>query len=380
MGKFESIAFAHDGKVAIQNNSWGSSTYTIDILNRYIKYSHKVTFILRKELNGKYLEYSSIPQNFNFETFEDFKSVGGYKNLKHIYNKVLVLISDADLVICRLPSDLGIITYLAAKKLNKKILVEVVGCPLDSYRTHSKLGYLIAPVYYLIQKMIVSNSANVMFVTSSFLQSRYKNKKNSISCSDVVLPLEPEFKNRYIEKTMNKIKLGTIGNIEMKYKGYETVFQAIKILNERGYDIEYQIVGPGSQTYLKSLIKMYSLDTQIVILGSKNKNELYRWLDEDINLYIQPSYTEGLPRALIEAMSTGVICIGSNVGGIPELLPEAQIFPSKNPAGIVDCIERIGKLNLKELSLNTFNRSTVFNTNLLEEKRDNYMESLAGLD
>ena len=44
------------------------------------------------------------------------------------------------------------------------------------------------------------------------------------------------------------------------------------------------------------------------------------WLD-DIDIYVQPSFQEGLPRALVEAMSGGRPAFASTTGGIPELLP-----------------------------------------------------------
>ena len=44
-----------------------------------------------------------------------------------------------------------------------------------------------------------------------------------------------------------------------------------------------------------------------------------------VYVYIQPSRIEGLPRALIEAMSRGCACVGSSVGGIPELLNNQYI-------------------------------------------------------
>jgi glycosyltransferase involved in cell wall biosynthesis len=47
---------------------------------------------------------------------------------------------------------------------------------------------------------------------------------------------------------------------------------------------------------------------------------VFQWLD-GLDIYIQPSFTEGLPRALVEAMSRGLPALGSTCGGIPELLP-----------------------------------------------------------
>jgi len=69
---------------------------------------------------------------------------------------------------------------------------------------------------------------------------------------------------------------------------------------------------------------------------------VYQWLDQ-IDLYIQPSLTEGLPRALIEAMSRGCPAIGSRVGGIPELLQEDCMHNPKN-------YKELGKLILNSLN------------------------------
>ena len=47
---------------------------------------------------------------------------------------------------------------------------------------------------------------------------------------------------------------------------------------------------------------------------------VFDWLDA-IDVYLHPSLAEGLPRAVIEAMSRGCPVVASNVGGTPELLP-----------------------------------------------------------
>ena len=48
---------------------------------------------------------------------------------------------------------------------------------------------------------------------------------------------------------------------------------------------------------------------------------------DDADAFIMPSRTEGLPRAMIEAMARGLPCLGTRVGGIPELLDDDALFP-----------------------------------------------------
>jgi glycosyltransferase involved in cell wall biosynthesis len=65
------------------------------------------------------------------------------------------------------------------------------------------------------------------------------------------------------------------------------------------------------------------------VLGTleSGKDGIIPFLDS-IHLYVHPSRTEGLPRVVIEAMSRGRLALGSNVGGIPELLNKKYIHKS----------------------------------------------------
>ena len=53
------------------------------------------------------------------------------------------------------------------------------------------------------------------------------------------------------------------------------------------------------------------------------------WLD-NMDFFIMPSQQEGLPRSLIEAMNRGLVCLGSTVGGIPELLKRKDTFKMRD--------------------------------------------------
>src|SRR5690625_7634894 len=73
------------------------------------------------------------------------------------------------------------------------------------------------------------------------------------------------------------------------------------------------------------MAKRYDVVDQVKFLGPMLHNEVFDWL-ETIDIYVQPSRQEGLPRALIEAMNRGLPAFGANTAGIPELLESDFIF------------------------------------------------------
>jgi len=85
-------------------------------------------------------------------------------------------------------------------------------------------------------------------------------------------------------------------------------------------DIEAIVVGDG--IYRESLARQAAalgIAERVIFSGLLSEEDVRRRLDES-DLFVLPSRAEGLPRAMIEAMARGVACIGSRVGGIPELL------------------------------------------------------------
>jgi glycosyltransferase involved in cell wall biosynthesis len=58
----------------------------------------------------------------------------------------------------------------------------------------------------------------------------------------------------------------------------------------------------------------------------------------EADLFVLPSLTEGLPRALLEAMARALPCIASDVGGIPELLPPECLVPPRDSRALADSI------------------------------------------
>ncbi|MFQ6862911.1 MAG: glycosyltransferase [Beduini sp.] len=266
------------------------------------------------------------------------KKINLFKNIDFFihystYKKIIQdYIINSDAVIIRLDSFLGLIAAKLCRKMNKPYIIEVVGCVWDSFWNKGTVGKLLAPCLYIKTKKEIYQCKYVIYVTKAFLQKRYPSSGKNINCSNVCLQHTDDrvLARRLLKidalSTKSKIIIGTIAALDIKYKGQQYVIRAISYLKKQGYsNFEYHLVGGGNQLFLKKLVKKYDLEENIRFIGPIEHEKINIWLDS-IDIYIQPSRQEGLPRALIEAMSRGLPCLGAKTAGIPELLNTQCIF------------------------------------------------------
>lgn len=329
-----------------------------------------------KIVNGEKIDVNPI---FSYNSMKDLV----FKR-KKIKRELEILINKVDAVIIRMPSVLGILASKICKRNNKKYLIEMVACPWDGYINHvSRFGKIVAPFMWFWTKKVVYNAKNVLYVTNAFLQKRYPTKGNTCACSDVVLPQSSPntIINRLkkIEKTdFKNLTLGTVANVELKYKGHEFVFRAIAKLKKRNINCTYYLIGNGDNSRLKKLAQKLKISSNIIFVGSLTHKEIFESL-EKIDIYIQPSLQEGLPRALIEAMSVGVPCVGSNAGGIPELIEKEYIFEKKNVRKVCNILSNLDINKLKKMSEANMKISENYSREVLDKIRnDFYLKSLKG--
>ncbi|WP_456377695.1 glycosyltransferase family 4 protein [Lutibacter sp.] len=120
--------------------------------------------------------------------------------------------------------------------------------------------------------------------------------------------------------TVNILFLGLIGKRKGVYDLIDAV-KKIKVVCDRRFKV--LIGGNGEVEELQNLIVENDLQEQVVYLGWVSGEEKESYL-RSCDIYILPSYNEGLPMSLLEAMSWGKPVISTRVGGIPELIRDNQ--------------------------------------------------------
>lgn len=383
------LLFVHGTKIKVdnKNNYYTGGSYNKDTWARYLNICDKLSVIGRKEpetykeedakkkfnfFDKEKIKFIEVPNlNSSLKTFIDIN-----KRKKREY-VIKASVLKNDFIIVRLPSTEGNLAIKYARKFNKPYLVEVVGCSWDALWYYNLKGKILAPIRFLKQKRMVRNAPFVVYVTNNFLQSRYPTKGKYVNCSNVVLEnIDSNILMKRIEKInkldlTSKIVIGTVGGIDVKYKNQESVVVALGKLKQKGItNFEYQLVGGGNPTYLAAIAEENNVSEHVKYLGSIPHAKVLAWLDT-VDVYIQPSKTEGLPRALIEAMSRGVLSIGTNAGGIPELLDEKYIVNKSNGVenAIKNILMQIDKKSMLDQAQRNFSVSKNYEKNVIERRR-----------
>lgn len=94
---------------------------------------------------------------------------------------------------------------------------------------------------------------------------------------------------------------------------------------------------------LKGRVREMSLESQVEFRGWVDLNGKLQALDE-ADVLILPSYTEGLPNTLLEAMAANVPCISTPVGGIPSLIDDevnGLLVPPRDAAALESAMMRL---------------------------------------
>ncbi|PNZ70010.1 glycosyltransferase [Staphylococcus croceilyticus] len=378
------ILFVHDFPAFYdkKTHKYYSTGFSYTIWKRYLEVFDELKIISRyKEIDKESHDYNlSSGDSVTFspvKNYTNFKSL--IKNSRSINKQLTREILSSDGVIIRLPSVLGFLAALICKKANKPYLVEVVGSMFDAYWNYGDiLSKLLAFPGEFIQKQAIKNSDVAIYITEKYLQNKYPTKGlNFNSVSNVVLAdnFEKNLDCKYIFDN-NQIRLGLVGSTYVNYKGHDLAIEALSILRNKGYNITLDFVGQGLSDKVNNLIKNYNLNNYINYKGVINNREKMNDWYKSLDIYLQPSKTEGHGRSVVEAISNGITVIASNIGGLPDSVQGKFLFPSKNVNQLVKLIEScINSIDIRKENIDgNIEKVKKYKNNIVTSKR---LEALA---
>lgn len=363
-----------------KNEYYTTADLQYEKLKEYINYFGKITVLTRCiQVEKLDLNKVKIASGDNVNFFSIYTKGIAKIFTKGTYRILYDNIKKSDFVIIRLPSFLGIIAYSIVKKFEKPYLIELVSCPWDSLWNYGSIkGKIIAPIMYIMTKIIIKNAKYVHYVSENFLQKRYPTNGYQLACSDVIIDdidqkvLENRLSNINSKKD-NKYIFGVVGSLNVNYKGHEIAIKALSLLKDK-INFELHFLGNGEKNRWIRLAKKYKIEDKVFFDDTLPSGKpVFNWLDK-LNIHLMMSKAESHGRVLLEAMSRASISIGSNVGGIPELISKKYIVDKNDYNQLANKILEI--ISNKELQINisieNFNMVKKFEKRKLYEKMQEF--------
>lgn len=204
-----------------------------------------------------------------------------------------------------------------AKKLYKKILVVRSGYEWLNFLIGSKSSSFKRNIAFVVEKWSYRN-ADKIIITSiedrDFIASTFSIQKEKIEVIRNYIDTDMFCPDDSVVKEDSRVIF--IGRLE-KDKNIEMLLQAVK-----GLTCELVLIGGGS---LKQEILDFSLGNNLSVkmLGRIPQQDLPKELQRS-SIFVLPSFGEGNPKALLEAMSVGVSSIGTDAKGTKEVIRDGE--------------------------------------------------------
>lgn len=127
-------------------------------------------------------------------------------------------------------------------------------------------------------------------------------------------------------------------------KGLEFLIQAVKLLIDQGHELNLRLAGDGpKKEELVRLAKELNLSDRVHFLGFLSEDAIISELQAS-DLFVLPSFVEGLPVSAMEALAIGVPVIATNIAGTGELVEDGKtgllVRPSDSSA-LADAIKKM---------------------------------------
>jgi glycosyltransferase involved in cell wall biosynthesis len=270
-----------------------------------------------------------------------------------------------------------LLPMVTAKLLRRQVLLALAGFPesLDKEEKDS-----LFKITGLLARMNLGLSDRIIVYSERIIVERNLEKHR-----DKIFLAHEHFLNFdafKIQKPLSKRQnlVGYIGNLS-RAKGITNLLEAIPRILERESGVRFLIGGEGE---LRSNVEEYlskgNLSARVQFTGWIPHDDIPKCLTE-LKLLVLPSYTEGLPNIILEAMACGTPVLATAVGAIPDVVEDSEtgfIMEDNSAEGIARNISRVlNHPNLKEITMKA--RALIEKEYTYEVVLEKYRNILAGL-
>ncbi|ANH80934.1 hypothetical protein A8C56_08010 [Niabella ginsenosidivorans] len=220
---------------------------------------------------------------------------------------------------------------------------------LEAILLRKRYGLYIRGMNHLKGKFsrILYKNSDAVFTVSNFFTA-YVNKVVGKNIAETIRPMialtNKDIIRDRVYNAKHQYKLLYLGRIT-KEKGLYELLEAINELKSDGINLQLKIVGDGDEiNSLKKTCRQLNLLDTVSFEGPCYDQRLIVKYYLNADIYILPTYSEGFPRTLYEAMVYGTPIVTTFVGGIPSIMKNEfnclEIIP-QSAKSIVDVVKRL---------------------------------------
>jgi len=253
-------------------------------------------------------------------------------NLIRIIRKYKIQIIHAHSVI---PT--GFVASIVSKLMHKPLFITAHGMDINNFENSRIFNYFIA------------SSLNSSFKSIAVSEDLAKKMRFMVKDKNRVFVLRNAVDTDRFNPTRDKsirskfdindedILILFVGYLD-EFKGIFELINAFNVINSENRNVKLMMVGTGpkKEDLLKILTKM-NIEDEVIFTGRVEPQKIHKYY-QAADIFVLPSYTEGLPVSVLEAMACGLPVVATNVGGIPEIITDRVngfIVPSKNEKELI---------------------------------------------
>jgi len=240
------------------------------------------------------------------------------------------------------------LSSIILKLLKIKLLLFIGGSSFySSYLEHtSTIGKVYAYINLPIQKFC-HKFADVLITLSKNMVKMIGLENYDYKTWFALPRLDKNFFDKFGITKIYKERRNIIGFVGFlrRSKGVLGLIKAIPFITKRKNNCKFMLIGSGPLLEtIKTEVQKLELSKSINITGWVDDHVYLKKCYNEMKLYVHPSYTEGIPSTIFEAMACGTPVLATPVGGIPDIIKDGEngfLLESNDPEHITDRITKL---------------------------------------
>jgi glycosyltransferase involved in cell wall biosynthesis len=332
---------------------WTRTSFTYNFWKRYLSAFDHVNVVARLQetastkknwtrCDGEGITFTPVPYYVGIIQY--------LSKIRKVKKAVRNALNPEDAVIIRIHGQISSCLRPLLRQTGHPYGAEVIGDPYSVLAT----GHIKHPLRHLLKWWLprrmrkqAASATAVAYVTEHNLQRLYPANPQAFTTyySSIVLR-DGSFANQprsytSSNKSHHLIIVCTLNDLT---KGPNLLIEALTSCVGKGLDLKLTVVGGGKHKP--------DLEAQAASLGVGDRVRFLGWLPagkaiydqlDQADLFVLPSFQEGVSRSALEAMARGLPCIATDVGGMPEILPANDLVPCGDVEALVGKIVEVLK-------------------------------------